>query len=46
MDDPLLMGVLHRLADLDESCEPFAGLSRRSSQYFVMAMPLTSSMTK
>ena len=46
MNDSLLMGMLHGLADLDEQLQPLRGLSRALSQYSVIGMPRTSSMTK
>ena len=47
MDDPLLVGMLHRLADRHEQLQPLARASGgRSSQYLVIGTPLTSSMTK
>ena len=47
VDDPLLVGVLHGLADLDEQLQPLAGSAGCSrSQYSVIGMPRTSSMTK
>ncbi len=46
MDNSLLMGVLHRLADLDEQFQALARGSRCSSQYWMIETPLTNSMTK
>ena len=47
MDDAFLMGVLHGLADRNEQFQAFARRqSGCSSQYLVMGMPWTSSMTK
>ena len=47
VDDPLLVGVLDRLADRDEQLQPLARASAGlRSQYSVMGTPLTSSMTK
>ena len=47
MDDPLLVGVLHRLADLHEQLQPLRGcVSCCLSQYSVIGTPLTSSITK
>ena len=46
MDDPLLMGVLHRLADRHEQLQPLRGGQMCSSQYCVIGTPLTSSITK
>ena len=40
VDDPLLVGVLDRLADLDEQLQPLRGVSRCSSQYFVIGHAL------
>ena len=47
VDDPLLVGVLHRLADRRRTA-PAArgGRGGAASQYSVIGMPLTSSMTK
>ena len=46
MDDPLLVGVLDRLADRDEQLQPLAGRELASSQNLVIGTPLTSSITK
>ena len=47
VDDPLLVGVLDRLADGDEQLQPLARREAGSRRrYSVMGMPLTSSMTK
>ena len=47
VDDPLLVGVLHGPADQDEQLQPLAGSrAARWSQYSVIGMPRTSSMTK
>ena len=47
VDDPLLVGVLHRLADRHEQLQPLAAASAGcSSQYSVIGTPWTSSMTK
>ena len=47
MDDALLMGMLHGLADRDEtSSRAASGQKRFSSQYCVIGMPRTSSITK
>ena len=47
VDDPLLVRVLHRLADLDEQLQPLARVeSWFWSQYSVIGTPLTSSITK
>ena len=47
VDDALLVGVLHRLADRDEQLQPLPRASGWcSSQYSVIGTPLTSSMTK
>ena len=46
MNDSLLMGMLHGLADIDEQLQPLRGLSLALSQYSVIGMPRTSSITK
>ena len=46
MDDPLLVGVLHGTADVDEELEPLADRELLLSQYSVIGMPRTNSMTK
>src|SRR4029450_12340871 len=50
VDDPFLMGVLHRLAHAQEQLQALARrrprVSMFSSQYVVMGTPLTNSMTK
>ena len=47
VDDALLVGVLHRLADVDEQPQPVPRTSRRLwSQNSVIGTPRTSSMTK
>ncbi len=46
MNDALLMGVLDGLADVDEQLQPLARRQLFSSQYSVMGMPLTNSITK
>ena len=46
VDDPLLVRVLDRLADRDESSSRSRGVNWAWSQYSVIGTPLTSSMTK
>ena len=47
VDDPLLVRVLHGLADRHEQLQPLAGSRAGSrSQYSVIGTPRTSSMTK
>ena len=47
VDDPLLMGVLHGLADRHEQLRAARAIGRRAwSQYSVIGTPLTYSMTK
>ena len=46
MNDALLMRVLDGVADLDEQLEPLRGRELFWSQYSVILMPRTSSMTK
>ena len=46
VDDPLLVGVLDRLADRDEQLEPLPRREAAASQYSVIGTPLTSSITK
>ena len=46
VDQPFLVGVLNGVADLDEQFQPGADIKLFLSQYSVMGIPRTSSMTK
>ena len=46
MDNPLLVRVLHGVADGSEESSRSFRRSLASSQYRVMGLPLTSSITK